>query len=67
MMCIFIVSFSPHLFVSAYQTDWCMVTWTAQQQHMRTDITFQKKKKKKWYLCPILGVFKNKANLDNID
>lgn len=63
-MCIFIASFSPHLFVSAYQTDWGTVTSAAPQQHMRTDITFQKKK---WYFCPILGFLKNKANLDNTD
>lgn len=43
-MCILMASFFPHLFVSAYQTDWGPVTLLVQQQHLRSDIGFKKKK-----------------------
>lgn len=42
MMDIFMASFFPHLFVSAYQTERGTVTSLILQQHLRTDIGFQK-------------------------
>lgn len=41
-MDIFMASFFPHLFVSIYQTERGTVTSLIPQQHLRTDINFQK-------------------------